>query len=389
MQKKNIVILGCTGSIGESSLKVVRHLSDRFNVVGVAGGRRFKDVARIADEFGCRYASIADQSAFAEFSNSVPSGCEALLGVEGMVKMCLDSDVDFVLCGVVGTAGLQPVLEAIRAGKNIGLASKEILVMAGELVMAEVEKAGVDMIPVDSEHNAIFQCLDGQPDRRVRRLLLTCSGGPFRQTPAEQFPSIQIEQALKHPTWDMGRKITIDSATLMNKALEFIEAKWLFGVEADQVEVVIHPQSIVHSMVEFVDGSILAQMSQPDMVFPIQYAMTWPERFGSSLQPMDFTKLLTLTFDGPDHSRFPSIMLAKQALATGGEAPAVFNAANEVAVDAFLDRRIRFDQIWEVIRRALSDIKFSQSPDLQKIITTDLLSRELCRDVVAELSSVN
>lgn len=382
--KKNIVILGCTGSIGDSSLKVIRHLSDSFNVVGIAGGSRFEKVAAIAKETNCKYASIADAENLEKFKTLLPPSCEALTGEEGMVKMCTSPEVDFVLCGIVGTAGLAPVLEAIRAGKDIGLASKEILVMAGELVMEEVAKTGVKLIPVDSEHNAIFQCLDGKEDKSFRRILLTCSGGPFLRKAKSEFSSVTRKEALKHPTWDMGPKITIDSATLMNKSLEVIEAAWLFGADIDQVEVVIHPQSIIHSMVEFNDGSVLAQLSNPDMVFPIQYALTYPQRYEGSLKPMDFTQALSLDFEGPDHDRFPSILMAKEVFRKGGTAPAVFNAANEVAVAAFLEGKLNFSKIWDLIRGVLEKHNFTKKPNLSQIIAADAEARQIASEIVAQ-----
>ena len=382
--KKNIVILGCTGSIGDSSLKVFRHLKDSFNVIGVAGGKRFEKVAEVASETKCKYASIAEPENLEKFSSLLPKGCEALVGQEGMIKMCTDPEVDLVLCGIVGTAGLAPVLEAIRAGKDIGLASKEILVMAGELVMDEVARTGVKLIPVDSEHNAIFQCLDGKDDKSFRRILLTCSGGPFLRKLKEAFSSVTIKEALNHPTWDMGPKITVDSATLMNKSLEVIEAAWLFGADIDQVEVVIHPQSIVHSMVEFKDGSVLAQLSNPDMVFPIQYALTYPERYESSLQPMDFTKALSLDFESPDHERFPSIKMAKDSFRRGGTAPAVFNAANEVAVAAFLAGSLKFSRIWDVIQKTLDKHSFERQPDLGRIIEADSEARIIAEEIISQ-----
>ena len=383
-KKKNIVILGCTGSIGDSSLKVIRHLKDSFNVIGVAGGSRFEKVAEVAAETNCKYASIAEEQNLQKFSALLPENCQALLGEEGMIKMCTDPEVDFVLCGIVGTAGLAPVLEAIRAGKDIGLASKEILVMAGELVMEEVAKTGVKLIPVDSEHNAIFQCLDGKEDKSFKRILLTCSGGPFLRKPKEEFAAVTTKEALNHPTWDMGPKITVDSATLMNKSLEVIEAAWLFGADIDQVEVVIHPQSIVHSMVEFTDGSVLAQLSNPDMVFPIQYALTYPARYEGSLEPMDFTKALSLDFEGPDHERFPSIKMAKEAFRKGGTTPAVFNAANEEAVAAFLDDKLKFSKIWTVIQNTVDQHSFERKPNLNRIIEADKEARKIARKIISQ-----
>src|SRR5678810_287281 len=267
------------------------------------------------------------------------------------MKLATLPSADIVLIAIVGTAGLQPALAAIRAGKDIAIASKEILVMAGEIVMNEARKQGVRVLAVDSEHSAIFQCLEDKPPSSVRTLWLTASGGPFRTTPKEDFPNITVERALKHPSWVMGRKITIDSATLFNKGLEMIEARWLFGVEIDRVSVVIHPQSVVHSMVEFVDGSIIAQLSTPDMCLPIQYALTFPERVASERVQTNLAKLGTLTFEEPDTDRFPSLNLARRAGEVGGTLPSVLNAANEVAVEAFVNRKIGFPQITEAVRR--------------------------------------
>lgn len=383
-KKKNIVILGCTGSIGDSSLKVIRHLKNSFNVIGVAGGRRYKKVAAIANETGSRYASISNQGDLNHFSSLLPANCRALTGQEGMIEMCTDPEVDLVLCGLAGTAGLAPVLEAIQAGKDIALASKEILVMAGKLVMEAVAKLGVKMIPVDSEHNAIFQCFDGKKDKRFNRILLTCSGGPFLDKPQSEFSSISPEEALKHPTWDMGPKITIDSATLMNKSLEVIEAAWLFGADIDKVEVLIHPQSIVHSMVEFIDGSVLAQLSNPDMVFPIQYALTYPNRYQGNMQALDFASGIKLDFKSPDYERFPSIQMAKKVFKKGGTAPACFNAANEIAVDAFLNRQLSFDKIWFVIQKTLDQHSFTKDPTLEQIVMADKNSRIIAREIILE-----
>jgi 1-deoxy-D-xylulose-5-phosphate reductoisomerase len=303
-----------------------------------------------------------------------------------------------VLVAVVGTGGLHPALAAIAAGKDLAVASKEILVMAGEIVMREAGEKGVQVLPVDSEHNAIFQCLDSQGKRPtsnaqrptpneesdVRRLILTASGGPFRNTPANQFESITVEQALKHPTWNMGPKITIDSATLFNKGLEMIEAHWLFGVEMKRVEVVIHPQSIVHSMVEFSDGSVLAQLSHSDMCFPIQYAVTWPERVPNSLPPLDFGKLRQLEFATPRYEDFPALNLARRAGEAGGTLPAVLNAANEIAVSAFLERKISFPKIWQTVATVMEQHINVAHPDLDAILRADQWAREAAARVATD-----
>jgi 1-deoxy-D-xylulose-5-phosphate reductoisomerase len=279
-----------------------------------------------------------------------------------------------VLVAIVGTGGLRPALAAIKAGKDLAVASKEILVMAGEAVTSAARECGVHILPVDSEHNAIFQCLDGR-HTEVRRIILTASGGPFRTTPAAQFASITREQALKHPTWNMGPKITIDSATLFNKGLEMIEAHWLFGVEIARVEVVIHPQSIVHSMVEFADGSVLAQLSHSDMCFPIQYAVTWPERVPNSLPPLDFGKLAKLEFFTPRYEDFPALNLARRAGEIGGTMPAVLNATNEIAVSAFLDGKTSFPQIWQTVAEVMNRHRSIAHPDLDAILAADQWAR--------------
>jgi 1-deoxy-D-xylulose-5-phosphate reductoisomerase len=381
MSRKKIIILGVTGSIGESTLKVVRHLPEQFEIVGIAGGRRWQETAEIANEFNVPYASIAHEENFVDFQESL-NGSKALCGESGLIKMCTLSEVDLVLCGIVGTSALLPVYEAVKLGKNIALASKEILVAAGEIIMTEAHKSGAQILPVDSEHSAIFQCLDGKKSEEVRRVILTCSGGPFLRR-KESFCSVLVGDALKHPTWEMGRKITIDSASLMNKALEVIEARWLFNLQPDQVDVVIHPQSIIHSMVEFNDNTVLAQMSENDMVFPIQYAMTYPQRFSSSLKPMDFTKAMTLHFEGPDHDRFPSLNFAYEAMRKCSSAPAILNAVNEVAVHAFLEERIKFSDIWKLIENFLNRSDEFPGSTLEEILAADCEVRKQAEELIS------
>ena len=352
---KNVVVLGATGSIGQSARKVARDIPDRMRIVGMSAHANADGLAQAAAEFP-------------EARTAVSSGPD---GAARLVELATLPGADMVLIAIVGTAGLAPALAAIEAGKDIAVASKEILVMAGEIVMAAAARKGVKVLPVDSEHNAIFQCLDGRGPQGVRRLILTCSGGPFRKTPREELPAVTPAMALKHPTWAMGRKITIDSATLFNKGLEMIEARWLFDVPMERVDVVIHPQSIVHSMVEFVDGSVLAQLSHSDMCFPIQYAVTWPERVGNSLRPLDFAALGRLDFEAPRCADFPALDLARRAGATGGTLPAALNAANEVAVQTFLDGRIPFPRIWETVARVMEECPFSPHPDLAQLIEID------------------
>ncbi len=351
--KKRLAILGSTGSIGENAIRVVKHLAGEFEVTGVVARQSVARLGQQARELGCRWAITSDPALQGQLASAVPEGCQALAGDEAIIERVAQENVDMVLCAIVGTAGLRAVLSAIRAGKDIALATKEILVLAGDLVMAEAKRCGVRILPVDSEHSAIFQCLEGHNSGEIRRLILTASGGPFRKASRQELEAVTPAQALAHPTWDMGPKVTIDSATLMNKGLELIEACRLFGLPPSQVDVVIHPQSIVHSMVEFTDGSVLAQLGQPDMRLPIQYALTYPRRRPGTLPPFDFTKLHTLEFIPPDHERFPALRLARQAMAAGGTMTAVYNAANEVAVQAFCNGTVAFTDIPAVVERTL------------------------------------
>lgn len=370
------MILGSTGSIGTSALKVARAIPERMEVVGLAAGTRIEDLAAQAKEFGVKTVAIADESKVEALRALVPSGTTVLAGAEGMEEMATLAEADMVLVSIVGTSGLRPTLAAIRAGKDLAVASKEILVMAGEIVMREAKEAGVAVLPVDSEHNAIFQCLSGQEDNEVQRLILTASGGPFRTSETKDLSEVTVEQALNHPTWKMGPKITIDSATMFNKGLEMIEARWLFGVEMGRVEVVVHPQSIVHSMVEFVDGSVIAQMSTADMCFPIQYAVTYPDRVPTGLTPLDFGALSQLNFEAPREDVFPSLRLAREAGERCGTLPAVFNAANEVAVDHFLAGKLPFLGIAELVEGVMQAHQVVASPSLEVILEADLEARE-------------
>jgi 1-deoxy-D-xylulose-5-phosphate reductoisomerase len=375
---KNVVLLGSTGSIGTSTIKVVEDLPGEVRLVGLAAGGNAGLLVEQAKKFGVAQVSINDPAKVAGVKAALGGSAEVHCGDEGLLKLATLPEADVVLIAIVGTAGLQPALAAIRAGKDIAVASKEILVMAGEIVMGEARKHGVKVLAVDSEHSAIFQCLDGKPSSSVRNLWLTASGGPFRDKtlwPKETFAGITVEKALKHPSWVMGRKITIDSATLFNKGLEMIEARWLFDVEMARVKVVVHPQSIVHSMVEFVDGSILAQMSTPDMCLPIQYALTYPGRSGSDRVQTNFAGIGTLTFEEPDTDRFPAINLARRAGEVGGTLPAVFNAANEVAVDLFLNRKIGFPQITAAVSAVMDRHEVVAQPTLDDILAADRWAR--------------
>ncbi|MEZ5300002.1 MAG: 1-deoxy-D-xylulose-5-phosphate reductoisomerase [Verrucomicrobiales bacterium] len=357
-------------------MKVARDIPDRMRVVGLAAGRNAESLAAQAREFGVQQVCLADESRAADLAAALPDGTRALSGDDGLCELATLPEADLVLIAIVGTGGLRPALAAIEAGKDIAVASKEILVMAGEAVMAAAARKGVQVLPVDSEHNAIFQCLEGRDPAEVRRIILTASGGPFRQLPAADLASVTVAQALKHPTWEMGRKITIDSATLFNKGLEMIEARWLFGVEMAKVDVIVHPQSIVHSMVEFADSSVLAQLSHSDMCFPIQYAVTWPERVPNSLRPLDFAALARLDFEAPRTDDFPALNLARQAGEVGGTLPAVMNAANEIAVDAFLAERIGFPRIWGVVGETMAAHQTAAHPSLEQIIGADAWARE-------------
>jgi len=374
MKRKRVVILGATGSIGESALKVARDIPERMEIVGLAANSNAQKLAEAANEIRPESVCLVDETKIDILGKALNYEPRIFIGEEGLREIACLTNAEMVLVAIVGTGGLRPALAAIEAGKDLAVASKEILVMAGEIVMREARENSVHVLPVDSEHNAIFQCLDCRSSE-VRRIILTASGGPFRETPANEFINLTAEQALKHPTWNMGPKITIDSATLFNKGLEMIEAHWLFGVEMTHVEVVIHPQSIVHSMVEFADGSTLAQLSYSDMCFPIQYAVTWPDRVPNTLPPLDFGKLSKLEFFTPRYDDFPALNLARCAGETGGTLPAVMNAANEIAVAAFLDRQVPFTRIWQTVQEVMDQHTSVAHPDLDEILRADQWAR--------------
>ena len=373
--RKRVIVLGATGSIGDSALKVARDIPERIEIVGLAANSNAEKLAATANQTRAQFVCLVDETKIDILRRALDYEPRILSGDAGLCEIVRMADADMVLVAIVGTGGLRPTLAAIQAGKDLAIASKEILVMAGEIVMREARDRGVHVLPVDSEHNAIFQCLEGKSSLDVRRIILTASGGPFRETPREDFDSITPEEALKHPTWNMGPKITIDSATLFNKGLEMIEAHWLFDVEMERVEVVIHPQSIVHSMVEFADGSTLAQLSYSNMCFPIQYAVTWPDRVPNTLPPLDFSKLSKLEFFTPRYDDFPALNLARRAGETGGTLPAVMNAANEIAVAAFLDRSVRFPDIWHVVEEVMNRHTAIAHPDLDAILEADRWAR--------------
>jgi 1-deoxy-D-xylulose-5-phosphate reductoisomerase len=381
-KRKRVVILGATGSIGESALKVARDIPDRMEIVGLAANSNAEKLAAAANETRAQSVCLVDETKLNILTRELEYKPRILGGQEGLLEIARLTNAEMVLVAIVGTGGLRPALAAIEAGKDLAVASKEILVMAGEIVMRQARDNDVNVLPVDSEHNAIFQCLEGKSSSDVRRIILTASGGPFREMPRKDFDSITPEQALKHPTWNMGPKITIDSATLFNKGLEMIEAHWLFGVEMQRVEVVIHPQSIVHSMVEFADGSTLAQLSYSNMCFPIQYAVTWPDRVPNTLPPLDFSKLSRLEFFTPRYEDFPALNLARRAGETGGTLPSVMNAANEVAVAGFLDQQVRFPDVWQIVGEVMNRHTSVAHPNLDAILQADQWARKEARGML-------
>jgi len=354
-----------------------------MEVVGLAAGRRVEELAEQAEEFGVSKLCIAEASRAEELG---APGREVFTGEQGLTDLIEATRPDLVLVAIVGVGGLRPTLAAIEMGCDIAVASKEILVMAGQVVMDAAREKGVAILPVDSEHNAIFQCLEGHRGgpEEISRLIITASGGPFRRLPQERLIEVKLEDALKHPTWEMGQKITIDSATLFNKGLEMIEARWLFDIPMDRIDVVVHPQSIVHSMVEFIDGSILAQMSTTDMCFPIQYAVVWPERLANKLKPLDFPALAKLDFEAPRADDFPALNLARQAGERGGTLPGVLNAANEVANEAFRKRRLSFPGIWEVVEETMARVPHGDSQALEVVVEADLAARRVAAEVMDE-----
>lgn len=382
IRKRRVVLLGSTGSIGRSTLKVAAELPAHIEIVALAANENIGLLAAQALETGVRHVAIFDASKEDALRALLPDGVSIHTGPQGLLDVATLAGADIVLVAIVGTAGLFPALAAIEAGKDLAVASKEILVMAGEVITAAAARHKVRILPVDSEHNAIFQCLDGQrngPDE-VSRLVLTASGGPFRSLPADQLAAVTPEQALDHPTWRMGPKISIDSATMFNKGLEMIEARWLFGVGMDRIDVVVHPQSVIHSMVEFRDGSVLAQLSRTDMCFPIQYALTWPERIPGGLKPLDFPALAKLEFEAPRDEDFPALQLARRAGMAGGTMPSVFNAANEVAVDAFRDGRLPFPGIWACVAAVMDAHEVQDSSTLEAVVAADQWARATAHD---------
>jgi 1-deoxy-D-xylulose-5-phosphate reductoisomerase len=380
---KGVSILGSTGSVGTNVLRTLDAFPERFRVVGLSAGSNVERLAEQVARYRPLVVSVSSEEALLALGRLVDlGGCRAVVGEAGMVAVATHPEAGVVVASAVGAVGLVPTYRALSAGKDVALANKETLVMAGELMMAESRARGGRVLPIDSEHCALHQCLDGRRPEEVRRLVLTASGGPFRTRPRDTFDKVTRAEALNHPTWSMGRKITIDSATLMNKGLEVIEAHWLFGVDDGRIEVLIHPQSVVHSMVEFVDGTVLAQLGVTDMRMPIQYALSHPERWPGAIPGMDFTREIRLDFEPPDHARFPCLGLAYRAIQAGGSLPAVLNAANEEAVAAFLDDRTAFNAIPEAIAEVMDAHPTTPVRDLEDVLEADGWARTRAREAL-------
>jgi 1-deoxy-D-xylulose-5-phosphate reductoisomerase len=380
-ERKKIAILGSTGSIGSQALQVIEEQSHLYEAYILTAGSNADLLISQARKFVPAAVVIANDTYYNKVKDALADlPVKVYAGADALCQVVEDDNVDIVLASMVGFAGLKPTISAIKAGKNIALANKETLVVAGELINRLAAENRVPILPVDSEHSAIFQCLE--PGNRIEKILLTCSGGPFRKFTAEQLKSATKADALAHPTWNMGAKITIDSATLMNKGFEVIEAKWLFGVKPEQIQVIVHPQSVIHSMVQFEDGAVKAQLGVPDMRLPIQYAFSYPQRLKSSFDRLDFFKLKDLTFEQPDTGRFRCLALAYEALHQGGNMPCIVNAANEIANHAFIDDRISFSRISEIIEQAMSHIPFSNESSLDTYLSTDKETREYAKTLI-------
>ena len=377
---KNISVLGSTGSIGTQTLDVVRKNND-IKVVALSAGNNVELLEQQVREFRPSFVSMADDKALARLRARLSdvTGIEYGTGMDGLIHAAAMEQAEIVVTAVVGMMGIVPTIEAINAGKDIALANKETLVTAGHIIMKLAAEKGVRILPVDSEHSAIFQCLNGERQNKIHKILLTASGGPFRGRTVEQMRDIKVEDALKHHNWAMGRKITIDSSTMVNKGLEVMEARWLFGVELDQVQVVVQPQSVIHSMVEFEDGAVMAQLGTPDMRLPIQYALYYPERRFLDTQHLDFWKLNQITFEKPDMINFRGLALAYEAGRKGGNVPTMFNAANELAVAMFLDRKIKYLDIIDIIEQTMTNIEYIDNPDVKQILDTEAAAYEFIR----------
>jgi 1-deoxy-D-xylulose-5-phosphate reductoisomerase len=374
--RQNVAILGATGSIGRATCEVLRHLGNPFRAWGLSAHRDWKTLLKLAQDLKPEEIILADSQAGIESPHSLPGGCRLKVGIEGLEALASSAEIDTVVAAIVGSAGLASTLAAVRSGKRVALANKEAMVVAGPIMIAAAAESGAEILPVDSEHSAIFQAMQAGGREEVQRVILTASGGPFLRASTEKLAEVTVEEACRHPTWNMGRKITIDSATMMNKALEVIEARWLFQIPAEKIHVMVHPQSVIHSMVEFRDGSVLAQMSPPDMKLPIQYALTFPKRVDSPTLRMDWSKSMKLEMEPVDFERFPALLLGFEVARVGGTAGAVLNAANEAAVEQFLAGRIRFVDIASVCRDILNHHTFEATPTIQRLAELDRWARQ-------------
>jgi len=374
---KNIAVLGATGSIGRNTLEIVKSLPDKFKARVISGKANINLLEKQINQFHPKFVVVMDEKTRNQLRNSISDKRVKIeYGHESLVKISTLDEVDIVVSAITGITGLIPTLEAIKKGKHIAIAAKELLVTAGEIMLKEVKKRGVKFVPVDSEHNAIFQCLEGRDKKNIKRIILTASGGPFYKE--KNLHDISPEQALAHPVWEMGRKISIDSATLMNKGLEVIEAHWLFGIDIPKIEIIIHPECIIHSMVEFIDGSVFALLGIPDMKMPIQYALTYPERMPTQLKPLDLTEISLLHFSVPNFNKFPCLKLAYEAGTIGGTMPTVLNSANDVAVNLFLKKKIKFTDIPKTIEKVMNKHNVVRDPCLNDILGSDAWARKTC-----------
>jgi 1-deoxy-D-xylulose-5-phosphate reductoisomerase len=385
--RKRISILGATGSVGTSTLDLIERHADRFEVIALSAAKNVVALAEAAQRTGAKLAVIDDPTLLPELEQRLQgSGCRAATGREGLTEAATGA-ADMVMAAIVGCAGLEPVMAAIEAGKTVALANKESLVTAGELMIGAAKRSGSTILPVDSEHNAIFQCLAANRPVDVARLILTASGGPFRTLGRDQMASMTPEQAVAHPNWSMGAKISVDSATMMNKGLELIEAHHLFGLPSERIDILVHPQSVIHSMVEYVDGSVLAQLGSPDMRIPIAHALAWPERMATPAEKLDLARIGSLSFEAPDQARFPALRVAREALEAGGAAPTVLNAANEEAVAAFLSRRIGFLDIVHTVEEAVARTSAPPPQSIAEVIDIDRKARALAQQLMSELAA--
>ncbi|MBU0477970.1 1-deoxy-D-xylulose-5-phosphate reductoisomerase [bacterium] len=374
---KNIAVLGATGSIGRNTLEIVESFPDKFKVTAISGKANINLLEKQINQFHPKFVVVMDEHTQNQLRGRIKDKkIKIECGYESLVKISTLDEVDIVVSAITGITGLIPTLEAIKKGKHIAIAAKELLVAAGEIMLKEVKGKGVKLLPVDSEHNAIFQCVEGKSKKDIKRIILTASGGPFYKE--KNLHNISPEQALAHPVWEMGRKISIDSATLMNKGLEVIEAHWLFGIDISKIEIIIHPECIIHSMVEFIDGSVFALLGIPDMKMPIQYALTYPERMPTQLEPLDLTEISQFHFSAPNFDKFPCLKLAYEAGTIGGTMPAVLNSANDVAVNLFLKKKIKFSDIPQIIEKVMNKHNVIQNPRLDNILASDAWARETC-----------